>query len=155
MIKLPLIEGLLYTLPQEYKEKLRELLIGDSCQPLFCQCAQQNFPFETVELLARYFGIPLGCFSSDSPEGGTRTQSTNIVHGSNNLVANVGMSQNVEMERLRQQVQGLQATLDAKEETLQAMKQALDARAREIELKDRMLKVLAKYAPPNICVEFL
>lgn len=155
MIKLPLIEGLMYTLPLEYKEKLQELLIGDSCQPLFCQCAQQHFPFEAVELLANYFGIPMGCFSSDNLDGWGRSQSTNIVHGSNNLVANVGLSQDVELERLRQQVKGLQATLDAKEETLQTMKQVLEARAREIELKDRMLKALAKFAPPEAYIELL
>lgn len=155
MVNTLLIESLLCFLPQDYKQKVQSMLMGDPTQSLFYLCARRNFPLPVIELLADIYGVSLGNFCKDRVDsGGVMSQSTNIVHGSNNLVANVGLCQDVEMERLRQQVLSMQDRLQAKDETLEALKQVVDALKRELELKDYMVRMLMKYAPEDVRMSF-
>lgn len=155
MVNTLLIESLLCFLPQDYKQKVQSMLMGDPTQSLFYLCARRNFPLPVIELLADIYGVSLGNFCKDRVDsGGLMSQNTNIVHGSNNLVANVGLCQDVEMERLRQQVLSMQDRLQAKDETLEALKQVVDALKRELELKDYMVRMLMKYAPEDVRMSF-
>lgn len=155
MVNTLLIESLLCFLPQDYKQKVQSMLMGDPTQSLFYLCARRNFPLPVIELLADIYGVSLGNFCKDRVDsGGLMSQNTNIVHGSNNLVANVGLCQDVEMERLRQQVLSMQDRLQAKDETLEALKQVVDALKRELELKDYMVRMLMKHAPEDVRMSF-
>lgn len=156
MVNTLLIESLLCFLPQDYKQKLQNMLMGDPSQSLFYLCARRDFPLPVIEMLADFYGVPLGCFCKNRADsGGMMSQNTNIVHGSNNLVANVGIGQDAEMERLRQQVHCMQDLLQAKDETLEAIKQVVEARNRELELKERMVRMLMKYAPEDFSLDFI
>lgn len=152
MVNTLLIESLLCFLPQGYKQKVQSMLMGDPSQSLFYLCARRDFPLPVIELLADVYGVSLGNFCKDRVDsGGGMSQSTNIVHGSNNLVANVGLCQDVEMERLRQQLRDARDLLAAKDELIAAKEEIIASRNRELEWKNRLLdKLMGKASQEDI-----
>lgn len=114
MLNTALIENLYKGLDSKRKEELRERLFGKSRQSMAYFSRTKDITLSKLEILADFYNMPLDYFRVN---GNMKT--TNI-HGDNNYVGNVSVSNNLLLENrsLQEQIAQLKNEVTTHKETL-------------------------------------
>lgn len=137
MLNVELIVTLYDGLPAERQQELKKLLFKNSKHTIgYYFENHQNPSFQTLEILADYFGMPLDIFRKGSQ------MKTNNVNGNNNYVGNYSFSSNLmkENENLRRENDNLKELIAAKEEIIQAKNEVITSLRFRITQVDGVIK---------------